>query len=126
MATIAEVGSVARAAPVRLPIAHALKDASLSAVVTFGLCFPIVAYRTEQDINNVLVLQSRWGLVLIACAIVFGARLLYNLTPARAAKVKGASLASRIPKSVSQGLALGGLLLVTAYPMLAISATGQA
>ncbi len=38
-------------------------DALKTALLTFALCVPIVALRTEQDMSNRLILVSKWGLV---------------------------------------------------------------
>ena len=40
---------------------------------------PILALRTEQDIANELILQPRWGFVVIAVAGAFAARFAYLL-----------------------------------------------
>ncbi len=48
------------------PITAALKEALGAALLALGLSVPILALRTEQDINNRLVLQPRWNYVLIA------------------------------------------------------------
>ena len=36
----------------------ALRTAAAAACVAFGLCFPIISYRAEANINNELVLSS--------------------------------------------------------------------
>ena len=53
----------------------AMKEAAFATLVTFGLCFPIVALKTVQNMANELVLESRWDLVLTLCATVFIGRL---------------------------------------------------
>ena len=58
-------------ADTRVTFLGALKDAALVALVTFGLSFPIVALKTEQDLQNRLMLVERWGLVVTLCAIAF-------------------------------------------------------
>jgi len=61
------------AAPVETPaqLVPALRTAAASALVVFGLCFPIISYRAEPDINNQLVLGGRWSLSLTITAVVF-------------------------------------------------------
>ena len=62
----------------------ALKDAFKTALITFGLSIPILSFKTEQSGAD-LFLTSRWGLVLIITAIVFGLRLvLHAFTATRA------------------------------------------
>ena len=53
-----------------------LRDAGLYALVAFGLCVPIISYRTEAGPGTDLLLLPRWGLVAALCAAIFGVRLL--------------------------------------------------
>ncbi|KWT66794.1 Branched-chain amino acid transport system permease protein LivM [Hyphomicrobium sulfonivorans] len=59
----------------RFPIEDALRSAGLWALVTLGLCFPIVAFETLQDFSNRLTIEARPLLVLFAVAAVFAGRL---------------------------------------------------
>jgi branched-chain amino acid transport system permease protein len=61
----------------------AVKDAAVAALVTFGLCVPIIAFRTEQGPGVELVLRPRWGLVALLCSLVFAGRLLFHGIGAR-------------------------------------------
>jgi ABC-type branched-chain amino acid transport system, permease component len=65
------------AVPNRFDLAAALKDAFVTALITLGLSFPILAYKTDQNAAT-LYLTPRWGLVAIVCAIIFGLRLLQH------------------------------------------------
>src|SRR5271170_1677300 len=49
----------------------ALRNAAAAALVTFCLCFPIISYHAESNINNELVLIGRWPLSFAVAAIVF-------------------------------------------------------
>ena len=49
----------------------ALRNAAAAALVAFGLCFPIISYHAESNINNELVLIGRWPLSFAIAAIVF-------------------------------------------------------
>ena len=60
-------------------MAGILRDAALYALVTFGLCVPIIAYRTDPGPGTELVLVPRWGLVAALCAAIFVARLVQRL-----------------------------------------------
>jgi branched-chain amino acid transport system permease protein len=62
--------------PARPSLAAAFKDACIAAGVTAGLAFPIVALRTDVDIDNRLILEPRWSWMAIAVAAVFAGRLL--------------------------------------------------
>jgi branched-chain amino acid transport system permease protein len=52
-------------------------DAAKTAALTLVLCVPIVALRTEQDMSNKLILESKWGLVAGLVAAAFFLRLVY-------------------------------------------------
>jgi branched-chain amino acid transport system permease protein len=69
--------------PASADIAAAIKDAALAALIMLGLAIPILALRTEQGPGNSLILIQRWGLVAIACALVFGGRLALRLVGPR-------------------------------------------
>ena len=49
----------------------ALRTAFVSALVAFGLAFPIISYHAESNIENELVLISRWPLSFGISALVF-------------------------------------------------------
>src|SRR5271154_4616099 len=49
----------------------ALRNAAAAGLVAFGLAFPIISYHAESNINNELVLISRWPLAFGIAAIVF-------------------------------------------------------
>src|SRR5271170_6810169 len=49
----------------------ALRTAAAAALVAFGLCFPIISYHAESNIENELVLTGRWPLSFGIAAIVF-------------------------------------------------------
>lgn len=96
-------GMVEQAALVEQGLGPALKDAAFAALVTFGLCIPIVAYGTRQDMSNRLVLDPRWDAVAWAVAIVFVGRLLVALNKQRRA-AGGAPLFS-MPAAGTAGIA---------------------
>jgi branched-chain amino acid transport system permease protein len=76
--------SPARAATgVSTDVVAAVKDAALAALITLGLCIPIMAYRTEVGAGVDLMLRPRWGLVALLCALVFGLRLVVHAVGAR-------------------------------------------
>ena len=49
----------------------ALRNAVAAALVSFGLSFPILSYHAESNINNELVLGSRWSLSFGVAGVVF-------------------------------------------------------
>jgi branched-chain amino acid transport system permease protein len=101
-------------------IGAALKDAALTALITLGLAFPILAYRTDQSGAD-LFLTSRWGLVAIICAIAFAGRL--GLRAFRAGQEARATSASkRAPSGLGRLLASVGvpvfLGVALAFPLI--------
>ena len=127
-ATLAAQPAAHGASGVDLPAA--LKDAAISALVTLGLSIPILAYRTDQS-QVELFLRPRWGLVAIACALVFGVRLAMHLALARrrVAQTRPQALATDPTQlSVLQRagkLGLPAFLIVAlTFPALAVATTG--
>ena len=57
----------------------AVRDALWWALVTLGLCFPIILLRTEQDLSNRIVLNLRPWLTLGLVLAVFLGRILWLL-----------------------------------------------
>ena len=65
----------------RLRSFPALRNALAAALVAFGLCFPIISYHAESNINNELVLIGRWPLSFGIAAIVFLFVLFRQVSP---------------------------------------------
>src|SRR5271165_880341 len=59
----------------------ALRTAFVSALVAFGLSFPIISYHAEANINNELVLIGRWPLSFGIAALVFLFVLMRQVSP---------------------------------------------
>jgi branched-chain amino acid transport system permease protein len=99
-------------------LGSALKAAGFAALVTLGLCYPIVALRTEQNMANELVLSQRWSWVFVACAGVFLARLVLSLVAnplARGALILGSFTLlgglARAFQAALDGFSLGVLIV---------------
>lgn len=108
---------------------HALRDAAFLALFTFGLSFPILAFRTYQDLTHGLVLRPRWDLVAIVVAIAFFGRLGWLLLGGHIAS--GARSIARGFGDVAAPLGryktafrLAGLAWLLAYPFLAVLFAG--
>ena len=108
----------ARAAP---PLA-ALRLAAAAALLTFGLCIPLVAWRTEVDFSNALVLSSRWRMTFGLAAIVFGTTLaVMALRP-----LLGRRSALHLPPGVARSGRQLGLAALLLFPALTLALVGQA
>ncbi|MCL4767292.1 MAG: high-affinity branched-chain amino acid ABC transporter permease LivM [Hyphomicrobiaceae bacterium] len=123
MATLAEERSAASPA---IAWGAAVKKAAFAALVTFGLCFPIIAFRTDTDISNRLVLEPRWNLVAALVGAAFAVRFLLAVAPVRREKLKKRARRFTISDRTSNVLGILGLGLLAAYPFLAIEFTGAA
>ncbi|MBD8904367.1 MULTISPECIES: high-affinity branched-chain amino acid ABC transporter permease LivM [Methylobacterium] len=103
-----------------------IKDAGLFALVTLGLCVPIVSYRTDLGQGIGLVITSRWGTVFALCAAIFVLRLVQQLyltgrarrRAARAPVVEGASRLAAILAPIT-------LVVALTLPLLASLLTGS-
>ena len=117
------------AAPASRDIPAALKEAAFAALVTLGLCFPIIAYGTRQNIENVLVLDPRWDAVAWAVAIVFVGRFLLVLR--RQGQRPGKAAVRILPHGTfawlegrSRLFALVGIGFLITFPIIAITLAG--
>ncbi len=129
--------SVAGAAPAagRIDVVGTLKSAALYALVTFGLCIPIISYRTGINDDSQLGLTPRWGTVAALCGLVFlfriaqgallasrGARRAASPSPHQATEAVGAT------PNANQRLSGWGaplfLGIALTFPVLAIMGTG--
>ncbi len=51
-------------------LAHALKEAALAGIVALGMFGPLIGIETLQNINNQLVIRTRWPALFLVVAIV--------------------------------------------------------
>jgi len=105
-------------------VARALLDALVAALVTLGLCFPVVLLKTEQSLSNELVLEPRYLLVAALCGIAFAARLLWGLFGAQAQRALKPSTPAKAEGNSLSGFWLAGLALLVAYPLLMLVFAG--
>src|SRR3954463_4723956 len=77
---MANEAATAAAPPSRtLPLAAALKDATLSGFVAFGLFFFMIGLRTEQGAGGALEITTRFQTFAILVAVVFVGSFLRTL-----------------------------------------------
>jgi branched-chain amino acid transport system permease protein len=125
----ADTRTVEQAEIVEQGLMPAVKQAAFAALVTFGLCIPIVAWGTRQDLNNRLVLDPRWDAVAWAVAIVFVGRLLVALNGQR--RAAGGAKLVRVPAGIAAFftriqpiLAPVAIGFLFAFPIIAIQTVG--
>ncbi len=54
----------------------AIRDAILAGVIALGIFGPLVGLKTEQNMQNELIITTRWGTVAIIVAIAATVKLL--------------------------------------------------
>ena len=109
-----------------------IRNAAAAALVTFGLCFPIIAYQAESNIDNELVLRARWGLTFVLTAIVFVFVLVRQISPATFSRAPAVAAAPGAEPSVIVKVwrmvrpYVGPFLLgfVVLFPFIMVSALG--
>ena len=107
----------------------AFKEAGFAALVTLGLCIPIIAWGTRQNMDNVLVLDPRWDAVAWAVGIVFVGRFLMTLR--KQGKDEGKATVRILPHGTiaffqrhSRAFSLFGLGFLVTFPAIAIGLAG--
>ena len=101
----------------------ALQSAVIWAVLALGICVPIIAWRTDVDITNSIILVPRWGLVGIIVAVVFGDRLFTALVPISLPTIAIPQPSPEFSRRASQ-LGLLALLLFPAFTLAVIGPSG--
>ena len=107
----------------------ALRDAGFLALLTFGLSFPILAFRTRQDLWHGLVIDPRWELVAVVVTIAFAWRLCWLVFGKRISAgvqslATGAGNSLSPLKEYAGTFRLVGLVWLIAYPFLAVLIAG--
>lgn len=119
---------VAAPARVSAPL-KALREAAFAALVTLGLCIPIVLWRTDAGMDQRLVLIPQYETVFWACLIVFVGRFLIAFR--RQQRLAGAPALVRMPTALSDRLApilpwlsAAALGFLIVFPIIAIQTVG--
>jgi branched-chain amino acid transport system permease protein len=112
----------------RVDLTGALRDAAVTGLVAFGLFLPLVAFRTDVDGSNNLILTTRWPLFFSLVIVTAAGRFLYSvaLAPWLARR---AQRPVRVSTSSWRGHAARWFVpfaigFVIAYPMIVILTAG--
>ena len=118
-------GSQGGLPPASVPMRELIKDAAIWALVTLGLCFPLIAFRTDLNFSHQPVLDARPILVAIFVLTVFAGRLLWRLYshPLRPRRVLFPPL--DLSHHRKAWLPRAGLAALLIFPWLALMLTGQ-
>jgi hypothetical protein len=76
-----QTSSVAKPKAAPSDFAAGIREGIIAAILAFGLFVLIVGFKTEQNINNELVLVQRWGLLFILVALSGIGRFLHRAFP---------------------------------------------
>jgi branched-chain amino acid transport system permease protein len=60
-------------------VVGALRQATITGLIAFGLLLPLIGFNTVQNIRNELVLETRWPLLAALVAIIAAGRFLHAL-----------------------------------------------
>ena len=109
-------------------LTKALRDAGFAALVTFCLSIPILAYRTQEDISNRLVVVPRWSWPVVAALLVFGARMAaiaWRTRPQAARAPAVTRQPSRWTTFLATYAAWFGIAVLLAFPMVTLATLGE-
>ena len=66
-------------ANIRTRLGEALRDTGQTALIALGVFLPLVGFETVTDINNVLILATRWPLLFALVGSIAAVRFIYSL-----------------------------------------------
>jgi branched-chain amino acid transport system permease protein len=64
----------------RVDLVGALRNAALTGLIAFGLLLPLIGFQTVTDINDQLILKTRWPLLLAFVALTASGRFFYSVS----------------------------------------------
>jgi branched-chain amino acid transport system permease protein len=115
----------------RIDVVRALREAAWTALIAFGLFLPLVGFVTIQNLNNALILETRFGLLATFVALAALGRLAYALVivPLRARAAlrpapKEPSRLRRTAASVGRWVTPFGIGFVIVYPAIVLATVG--
>ena len=115
-------------ANIRTRLSGALRDTGLTALVALGVFLPLVGFETVTDINNVLILTTRWPLLFALVGSIAAVRFIYGLILAPRFERGTLRLPSRASATAANILRNWfipfAVAFVIVYPALVIIGTG--
>ncbi|MFT4182051.1 MAG: DUF3382 domain-containing protein, partial [Rhizobium sp.] len=106
-----------------------LTDAFWTAIISFGMFVLYIGLKTEQNMDNQLVIVQRWGVLASIVAIAAAGRFVMTvfvqpqLAAMKEAKTKAAPVAAE-PGFVSKNFNKMALAFLLVYPLLAVALFG--
>jgi branched-chain amino acid transport system permease protein len=115
-------------ANIRTRLGEALRDTGLTALIALGVFLPLVGFETVTDINNVLILATRWPLLFALVGSIAAVRFIYALILAprfERGTLRLPSRASATAASILRNWFIPfAVAFVIVYPALVIIGTG--
>ena len=112
----------------RTRLGEGLRDTGLTALVALGVFLPLVGFETITDINNVLILTTRWPLLFALVGSVAAIRFIYALILVQRLERGALRLPLRASSTAANILHNWfipfAVAFVIAYPMLVVLAVG--
>jgi branched-chain amino acid transport system permease protein len=122
------VGMQPAGANIRTRLGEALRDTGLTALIALGLFLPLVGFQTITDIRDVLVITTRWPLLLTLVGSIAGVRFIYVLALAPRLESGGLRLPQRASAAATNILRNWfipfAVAFVIVYPILVVLAVG--
>jgi branched-chain amino acid transport system permease protein len=115
----------------RVDVGRALKDAALTALITFALFLPLIGFKTVQNMRNELELETRLPLLLSFVGAIVAAKLLHSLAIAPWQAYRTHNPAPPSPALIRAKQLFGawfapfGLGFVIIYPVIVLALVGQ-
>src|SRR3984893_13998824 len=116
------------AATMRAHLIGALRDAAVTGLIGFGLFLPLIGFQTITDIRDVLILTTRWPLLLAVVGGITASRFFYLVTVAP--RLERGALRLPQPALTAAGNVLRNwfipfaIAFVIVYPMIVVLAVG--
>lgn len=112
------------------PMQRAIREAFYAGVIALGLFVLFIGLRTDQNINNELILVRRWGLLALVVVAVAAGRFLYvayavpAIERSRAEKAKAPAAVAAEPGFVRRNFNRIGVTVLLLYPVVMVLAFG--
>ncbi|MCO7726702.1 high-affinity branched-chain amino acid ABC transporter permease LivM [Brucella intermedia] len=109
---------------------RAIREGFFAGLLALGLFCLIIGFKTDQNINNELVLQQRWGALAVIVVLAAIGRFLFVafaqpwLEARKLAKSKQPAVAVESPSFVRRNFSRLGVAFLFVYPVLIVALLG--
>ncbi|MBQ0711064.1 MULTISPECIES: high-affinity branched-chain amino acid ABC transporter permease LivM [unclassified Ochrobactrum] len=109
---------------------RAIREGFFAGLLALGLFCLIIGFKTDQNINNELVLQQRWGALAVIVVLAAIGRFLFvaflqpTLEARKLAKSKQSAATTESPSFVRRNFSRLGVAFLFVYPILIVALLG--